>query len=65
MNQVQKVHRAQRTRHLVANKLTAALTVLRHLKDGGLVGQKLLERAIRDLEAIMELVDRRGGKGGE
>ena len=55
MKLVQKVHRRQRNRHLVANKLTAALTALRHLRDGGLVSQKLIERAIRDLEAIMEL----------
>ena len=60
MNQVQKVHKQQQTRHLVANKLTAALTALRHLRDGGLVGQKLIERAIHDLEAVMAWVDRKG-----
>ena len=58
MKLVQKVHRRQRNRHLVANKLTAALTALRHLRDGGLVSQRLIERAIYDLEAIMEFVDR-------
>lgn len=45
---------------MVANKLTAALTALRHLRDGGLVNQKLIERAIHDLEAIVEFVDRKG-----
>jgi len=57
MNLVEKVHRKQRTRHLVANKLTAALVVLRHIRDGELVSQKLIERAICDLEAIMKLVE--------
>lgn len=60
MSLVRKVHKTQRTRHLVANKLTAALTALRHLRDGGLVNQKLIERAIHDLEAIVEFVDRKG-----
>ena len=63
MNQVQKVHRRQRTRHLLANKLTAALIALRHLRDGGLVSQRLIERAIHDLEAILESVDRKGREG--
>lgn len=64
MNEVEKVHRRQRTRHLVANKLQLALTALRHLRDGGLVSRKLIERAIDDLEAIMELVDTKDGKSG-
>jgi len=58
MNLVEKVHRKQRTRHLVANKLTAALVVLRHIRDGELVSQKLIERAIKDLEVLMEFVDK-------
>ena len=62
MKLVQKVHKRQRTRHLVANKLTAALTALLHLRDGGLVSQRLIERAIQDLEAIMESADRRERK---
>lgn len=63
MNQVQKVHKAQRTRHLVGNKLTPALTVLRHFQEGKMVSQRLIERAIHDLEAIMELVDKKHSKG--
>ena len=64
MKLVQKVHRRQQLRHLTANKLTAALTVLHHLREGGLVSQKLIERAIRDLEAIMESVDKNKKAGG-
>jgi len=30
---------------------------LRHIRDGELVSQKLIERAICDLEAIMKLVE--------
>ncbi len=64
MKLVEKVHRKQSTRHLVANKLTAALTTLRHLRDGRLVSQRLIERAIRDLEAIMGSVDKNKKAGG-
>ena len=61
---VQQIHRKQRLRHITANKLTAALTALRHLRDGQSVSPKLLERVIRDLEALMERVDREGRAGG-
>ena len=60
MSLVRKVHRSQRLRHVTANKLTAALVVLRHLRDGGLVSKKLIQRAIYDLEAIMAFVDKKG-----
>lgn len=63
LNIVQQVHRQQRLRHLTANKLTAALTALRHLQEGKPVSPKLLERAIRDLETLMERVDRKGRAG--
>ena len=59
MKLVEKVHRKQRTRHLVANKLTAALTALRHLREGGVVGLRLVQRAIDDLEAIMRSLDKK------
>jgi N-acetylglucosamine kinase-like BadF-type ATPase len=61
---VQQIHRRQRLRHIAANKLTAALTVLRHLQEGKPVSPKLLERAIRDLEALMERVDRKERERG-
>ena len=60
---VQQIHRRQRLRHLTANKLTAALTALRHLRDGQSIGPKLVERAIRDLEVLMEQVDRKNKEG--
>lgn len=60
---VQQVHRRQRLRHIAANKLTAALTVLRHLRDGQAVSPKLVERAIRDLEALMRRADKKGRLG--
>ncbi|HEX9871744.1 MAG TPA: hypothetical protein VGC99_24720 [Candidatus Tectomicrobia bacterium] len=56
---VQQIHRRQRLRHVTANKLTAALTALRHLQEGKPVSPKLVKRAIRDLEALMERVDRK------
>jgi hypothetical protein len=52
------VHRAQRRRHLAANKLTLSLTILRHLRDGKTVTTRQLTQAIRDLEALMRRVDR-------
>ena len=58
-NIVRQIHRKQRLRHITANKLTAALTALRHLRDGQSVSPKLLERAIHDLEALMERADRK------
>ena len=61
---VQKIHRRQRLRHVTANKLTAALTVLRELRDSRSVSPRLLERAIRDLEALMAWVDRQDKQRG-
>ena len=61
---VQQIHHKQRLRHVTANKLTAALTVLRELRDSRSVSPRLLERAIRDLEALMAWVDRQDRKRG-
>jgi len=61
---VQKIHRRQRLRHIAANKLTAALTVLRELRNSRTVNPRLVERAIRDLEALMAWVDRKGRRSG-
>lgn len=61
---VQQIHRRQRLRHVTANKLTAALTALRHLQEGKPVSPRLVERAIRDLETLMAWVDRKGGRSG-
>lgn len=54
---LEKIHQSQLTRHVVANKLSLPLTVLQSLQDGKPVEAKLLEQAIRDLEAIIEFVD--------
>ena len=62
MKFVQKIHRRQRTRHVIANKLQLALTVLRELEDGRVVPRKLAEKAIKDLEAVIEWVDDSGKK---
>ena len=59
MKLVRKVHRSEHLRHVAANKLTAALTALRHLRDGESVSPRLVNRAIHDLEAMMEWVDRK------
>jgi len=64
MKLVQKVHKAQRLRHITANKLTPALVALRHLKEGKAVSPRLIQRAIQDLEKIMEWVNEEGGKRG-
>ena len=61
---VPQIHRQQRLRHVAANKLTAALIVLHELRDSRSVSPKLLERAIRDLEALMAWVDRQDRKRG-
>ena len=62
-NIVQQIHRKQRLRHVTANKVSAALTALRHLQEGKPVSPKLLEWAISDLETLMERLDRKGGEG--
>ena len=53
---VRKVHRRQAVRHVVANKIQLALTVLRELEDGRVVPRKLAERAIKNLEEIMRFM---------
>ncbi len=57
---VAKVHRSQRLRHITANKLTPALTALRHLQEGKTVSPRLIQRAIQDLEAVIKWVDEEG-----
>lgn len=54
---VAKVHRRQAVRHVVANKLQLALTVLRELEEGRLVPRRLVERAVRDMEAVIGFID--------
>ena len=59
---VQQNHNRQRLRHIAANKLSAALIVLRELRDSRTVSPRLVERAIRDLEALRAWVDRQDRK---
>lgn len=56
---LQHVARTQRLRHLIANKLTLPLTVLRELRAGRAVEPRVVAQAIRDLDALMTLVDAR------
>jgi len=58
---VTAIHRAQRLRHTTANKLTLPLTILRHLRDGKRVTARQLTQAIRDLKALIRVVDRNRG----
>ena len=54
---VRRVARQQRLRHVVANKLTLPLTVLRELHEGRAVEPRALAHAIRDLEALVASLD--------
>ena len=64
MRLVRKVHRARRLRPVAANKLTAALTMLRELRNNRPINSRLIERAIRNLEALMVWVDKQDKKRG-
>ena len=55
---VTRIQRAQELRHVTANGLSLALIVLDRLKDGKLVPRRLLERAIKDLQAVMAWVEK-------
>ena len=55
---VQRVVRAQRLRHVIANKLTLPLTVLRELHDGRAVEPRVISQAIQDLETLIALIDK-------
>ena len=54
---VRRVARAQQLRHVVANKLTLPLTVLRELRDDRAVEPRVIAHAIRDLEALVASLD--------
>ena len=56
---LRRIVRAQRLRHVVANKLTLPLIVLRELQEGRPVEPRVVAQAIRDLEALMASVDKR------
>ena len=50
---VAQIHRRQRVRHVVANKIQLALTILKELESERAVEPRLMKRAIRDLEEIV------------
>lgn len=54
---VEKVHQEQPLRHVLANKLTLALTVLRQLEDGKAVQPETLRRAIAELKEAVQVFD--------
>ena len=54
---LEKVHKAQLLRHVVANKITLPMTVLGELSEGRSVDTALIERAIRDLKTIIQFVE--------
>ena len=47
-------YHVEQLRHLLGNKLTLPLTVLGHLRDGKRVSRGVIERAVRDLQAVAE-----------
>ena len=47
-------YHVEQLRHLLGNKLTLPLTVLGHLREGKRVSRRVIERAVRDLQAIAE-----------
>ena len=49
--------RSQQLRHVLGNKLTLPLLVLKRLRAGENVGDRTLESAVRDLEGMLEIVD--------
>ncbi len=56
MELLQEVHQKQYFRHVVANKLTLPLTVLREFKDGRTVGKRAINLATQNLESIMRFI---------
>ncbi|MBI5569062.1 MAG: hypothetical protein HY914_03870 [Desulfomonile tiedjei] len=54
---LEKIHQSQLLRHVVANKITLPMTVLGELSEGKSVDLVLIERAIRDLKAIIQFVE--------
>ena len=59
---VREVHRRQATRHVIANKLQLALTVLRELENEKVVQPKLIKRAAFDLKVILRFLDRQNSR---
>jgi hypothetical protein len=56
---VERVHRRQAVRHVVANKVQLALTILKELELEHAVEPRLIKRAIKDLKAIVKYLNER------
>lgn len=54
---VARIHRRQGVRHVVANKVQLALTILKELESERTVEPRLIKRAVRDLEAIVKFMN--------
>lgn len=52
-------YHVEQLRHLLGNKLTRPLTVLGQLCEGKRVSRRIIERAVRDLQAIAERFEAR------
>lgn len=57
MGLVQELQETQRLRHVVANKVTLPLTILRSLQEGQPLSPHLLDKAIHDLQALVQAVE--------
>lgn len=54
---IRRVHKTQKLRHVAANKLTPALTVLRHLQEHRSANPELIRRAIQGIQVVMRRLD--------
>ncbi len=54
---VERVHKKQGLRHILANKLTLPLTVLQELDAGHTVDPATIRKAIRAMQQAIALVD--------
>ena len=53
---LEKIHQSQLLHHVVNNKLSLPLLVLRELSEGRSVAPRLLKQAISELEAVVRFV---------
>ena len=55
---IAKIHHRQGVRHVVANKVQLALTILKELESERAVEPRLIKRAILDLRVILRFLDK-------
>lgn len=56
VSQLEQKYLAQQLRDIVGNKLTLALTILNHLRDGKRVNRRLIKRAILDRRPVRKIL---------